>query len=310
MSGHSGKANPASINRRGKHLLDRAELLKQRWFEVQRELNSGHVVLRPHVKHWHQVFPVLSGRLPKKTGKMPARKNNRSTSLLQPEGQQKIMKPLDSVDAGVLNVPSLELLQPLEADLGAPGDLRPGESAVGQQAVGALKKGFGHGRSVGNRLLECQPDEGRERETHYSGGQVVFYRMPRETTKEVIETVSVNAKALAKALGWSNVKVAEMTRREVSAKSVNNLLNGRNCTLETVSAVAHSLGLDAWQLLVPGLPDKAEEREALALLVRAYLALGETARKAILNTAQSEARGEFKYDQIFGKRLPPAVGAE
>lgn len=74
MCSNTGESDPTAIDGCSQDVTELSELIGQGGLKIERELDSGNC--RNHV------FPVLSGTTPKKTGKMPAKKNNPQASLL------------------------------------------------------------------------------------------------------------------------------------------------------------------------------------------------------------------------------------
>lgn len=214
--------------------------------------------------------------------------------------QKTVVKPLDAPNAGVLNVSSLKFLKPFGADIGSLREVAPGKGAIPQEPHSSIKQGgFGHAPSIGKVLPDSQLPVSGSSETLYRPPSVIFSRMLRETTDSVLTALASNASALMDQLGMSDAAVAEATK-EISPKSVNNVANGRHSvTVGTTAAVAHGLGVEAWQLLLPNLPLDHQSQRSLALIVQAFLKLP-SARDALRRIAENEAKGEGKYGEIFG----------
>lgn len=227
--------------------------------------------------------------------------NHGLTRLWKPPRRKKIVKPLNPSNAGVSNSTCLKLPQPLETELRSASDIGTREIAFAQELNSSIQERLCHKPSIGKVLPNSQIVIESASETHYRELSVIFSRMIRETTDDVLEAVAANTSTLMKKLGLSDAKVAEAAGSEVSAKSVNNAANGRHSVkVSTIAAVAHGIGLEAWQLLVPDLPlDNATQR-SLALVVKAFVKLEHTSRERIRSAAENEASGAGLFNEIFG----------
>lgn len=76
----------------------------------------------------------------------------------------------------------------------------------------------------------------------------------------------------------------------VSAKTVNNMRNAKHKpSLENTEKVAAVFGLDAWQLIIPGLPNNLIESKSLRATVNNYVASDNDGQAAIERVAEREA---------------------
>ncbi len=76
----------------------------------------------------------------------------------------------------------------------------------------------------------------------------------------------------------------------VSAKTINNMRNAKHkSSLENAEKVATVFGLDAWQLIIPDLPNDQVESRGLRATVSNYLAADNDGQAAIDRVAEREA---------------------
>jgi hypothetical protein len=209
------------------------------------------------------------------------------------------VKPLNPPHAGVLNIPSFKLLEPLESDLGALGEVGSREFALMQQADGLLKERFGHAGILGKTLPTCQQFPPCHPETLYRPPSLTSVSMKLIPTDHIQRTLSRNVKTLRDARITNDGAISSKASGGVSKKSVNNMANARHFSrVDGVADVAHALDVEPWQLFVEELPDDAVSLRQMTLLIKAYVKLEERGRENILRTAEVEAKDAGIWSEI------------
>lgn len=222
------------------------------------------------------------------------------TRFWKPRRRKKVVKSLNPPHTGVRNRSSFKLPEPLKPELGSASNIRSRKFTLPKKLDGSVQERLCHKPSIGKVLPISQSVTELSTETLYREVSVIFSRMIQETTEDTLRTVAENTTAIMEKLGMSDAKVADKSSG-ISPKSVNNMANGRHSVgVDTMAVVAHKLGLEAWQLLVPGLPDDHPTQRALALLVKAFVSLGPKSQERILSSAENEAHGQGIFNDIFG----------
>lgn len=195
------------------------------------------------------------------------------------------MEPLDATDAGVGNLASLELLQPLDPNAGPLCDLGAPPLTFVQKLVGPLKKVRGHGRMVGKILRRRQAVINYPTETHYPERWLAYSDMAKIPP---IDVLAKNVERLKKELELSNAVIARKSGlpRDIS-KTISNIEAARHSTgVRKISTVADVFDVQVWQLFIAGLPEEPLDRKRLAELVLLFIALNPANRARLVADAE------------------------
>lgn len=109
---------------------------------------------------------------------------------------------------------------------------------------------------------------------------------PKTTPRK---TLAHNLKILMTARNLGTPEVAKQSG--VDKKTINNLLHGRfDPRLDKVEAVARVFGLNAWQLIVPGMAESQIEDGKLQDILDSYAMTDSAGRDSIASVAEMAAR--------------------
>lgn len=104
---------------------------------------------------------------------------------------------------------------------------------------------------------------------------------------DIRDTVADNVRALMRARGWSERKLAD--RSGVSQKTINKILNRASApTITTLDRVSAAFGLRSWYLMIPDLTAYMATDGDLERLVWAYLQADSEGREFIQRVAERE----------------------
>ena len=137
----------------------------------------------------------------------------------------------------------------------------------------------------------------------YTGIKKTFTQGQNVTCAEVYaigmnsarEVLARNVKVLRGEAGWNQKELAK--RAKMSQKTISNIESPKNVKspyLHIIEQVAHVFGLEAWQLLIPDLPDELVRNTRLGRLVRAYALLSDDGRGTIDKILDAVRRSEKK----------------
>lgn len=109
------------------------------------------------------------------------------------------------------------------------------------------------------------------------------------------KSLARNVKALRVAVGWSQEDLR--IRAGISQKSVSNMESPHKTGspyLDNIEAVAGAFNLEAWQLLIPWLPDELARNQRLVKLVRGYAQISDEGRETIDKILATVKKSEKK----------------
>lgn len=201
---------------------------------------------------------------------------------------EEIVEPLDATDAGVSDLASLKLLQPLDPNAGPLCDLGAPPLAFVQKLAGPLKKVRGHGRMVGKILRRRQAVINYPTETYYRERSLAYSGMPKIPDDQPINVLAKNVERLKKELELSNARIAQKSGlpKDIS-KTISNIEGAKHSTgVKKISTVAEVFGVDVWQLFITGLPQEPIDRKNLAKLVLLFIELNPTNRSRLVADAE------------------------
>ena len=109
------------------------------------------------------------------------------------------------------------------------------------------------------------------------------------------DTLSTNLKALTSLRGYDQVQLAK--RSGVNQKTISNILNTRNApNLDKLELIAKAFGLNAWHLIIPGLPAELVGGGSIDRLFQNYAASDQKGRDYIDHVAEREATYKLNSD--------------
>lgn len=125
-------------------------------------------------------------------------------------------------------------------------------------------------------------------------------RPPRTGTHPIVTTVATNIRARRDRLRYNQAEVERRSKGEVKQRTVSHAEAGKVAQqVDTIARIADALGLQPWQLLVPGLdpanpPSVSEVHfsraspsdDLLALLLDAWSRMDRDARFRLVETAR------------------------
>ena len=104
-----------------------------------------------------------------------------------------------------------------------------------------------------------------------------------------------NIKALRLAAGWTQEELC--ARARIAQKTISNMEapdKTGSPYLHNIEAVAAVFGLQAWQLLIPWLPDELARNPRLSRLVMGYAQLSDDGRETVDKIVDTVKRSEKK----------------
>lgn len=116
-----------------------------------------------------------------------------------------------------------------------------------------------------------------------------FSRTAEMSENNTRAIVAKNLRALLDLRAWSERTLAKQSG--VAQKTINNILTSSSaCTVETAGALANALGLHAWHLLIPDLPQDLVSSPSLGAIVADWINATPEGREHIEMVAWREAR--------------------
>lgn len=122
-------------------------------------------------------------------------------------------------------------------------------------------------------------------------GQAV-YDPPMDAARD---SLARNIKALRLDAGWTQEELR--IRAGISQKTISNMESPDKTGspyLNNIEAVAAVFGLQAWQLLIPWLPDELARNPRLVRLVRGYAQLSDDGRETVDKIVDTVKKSEKK----------------
>lgn len=108
--------------------------------------------------------------------------------------------------------------------------------------------------------------------------------LPYMRSDQSNEVLIVNILALMKAKGWSARELAKYSK--VSDRMIGKILKSvSNPTTETLDKLACAFGIDAWQLLVPGITELLTKESHLGDVIHTYVDTDDDGRRVMESTA-------------------------